>query len=344
MKYSGSNSKGIDATSASTGGGSGVGSSSGLYGLSSSLLYPATTASGGNAATARSDDSVDYDDTEDSSAAPSATSATGSPAESAHISKHSNDRQSCTHNSIRLTAKPHPFTGAVLSPKHALELTPALCLQITSTLAGDYHKSVVPYTVWITDAWRVLGWAEPSAALFWELATMYNALAAAGRELAYQHDRAGMMIPPILSCGSTSSLGSGATNSHQTPNDHSHRNSIEKKKMSSVASAKELPLWLVGTFLLLHCEELAYLRNLSGQDERRFFGTGSPPGSSANASSAASTPFASPLASSPFGSPMLGTNQLEFPGFFKNSSLSPRYVLYAARLTSPILSRLFPLY
>jgi hypothetical protein len=111
---------------------------------------------------------------------------------------------------------------------------------------------------------------------------MYNALSAADRELAYQHDRAGMMIPPILSCGSTSSLGSGATNSHQTPNDHSHRNSIEKKKMSSVASAKELPLWLVGTFLLLHCEELAYLRNLSGQDERRFFGTGSPPGSSAN--------------------------------------------------------------
>jgi hypothetical protein len=345
MKYSGSNSKGIDSTSASTGGGSGVGSSSGLYGLSSSLLYPATAASG-NAATARSDDSVDYDDAEDSSAAPSATSTTGSPVGSTkvHISKHSIDRQSSTHNSMRLTAKPHPFTGAVLSPKHALELTPALCLQITSTLAGDYHKSVVPYTVWITDAWRVLGWAEPSAALFWELATMYNALAAAGRELAYQHDRAGMMIPPILSCGSTSSLGSGATNSHQTPNDHSHRNSIEKKKMSSVASAKELPLWLVGTFLLLHCEELAYLRNLSGQDERRFFGTGSPPGSSANASPAASTPFASPLVSSPFVLTMLGTNQLEFPGFFKNPSLSPRYVQVCRLVRSaPMHAHLFPL-
>jgi hypothetical protein len=87
-------------------------------------------------------------------------------------------------------------------------------------------------------------------------------------------------------------------------------------------------------------EELAYLRNLSGQDERRFFGTGSPP---ANATSTTSAPFASPLVSSPFGSPMLGTNQ-EFPGFFKNSSLSPRYVQnMPTQFGQPILLRLFPL-
>jgi hypothetical protein len=63
-------------------------------------------------------------------------------------------------------------------------------------------------------------------------------------------------IPPILSCGSTSSMGSGATSSVMTES--------EKKKFSSVASAKELPVWLIGTFLLLHCEEHAYERNLAG--------------------------------------------------------------------------------
>ena len=71
---------------------------------------------------------------------------------------------------ITLTAKPHAFAGAVLSPKHARELTPSLCLAIASALAEQSHrKAVIPYTLWITEAWRVLGWAEPSAALFWEV-------------------------------------------------------------------------------------------------------------------------------------------------------------------------------
>lgn len=196
-----------------------------------------------------------------------------------------------TGSSIRLTAKPHAFTGAVLSPKHALELTPTLCLQIASALADNHHKSsVVPYTVWITEAWRVLGWAEPSAALFWEMATMYNALAAAGRDMDHAS-----MIPPILSCGSTSSFGSGATNSHAT-----ERGPLDKKKLNSVASAKELPVWLVGTFLLLHCEEFAYQRNLSGHDERRFYGTGSVSTDSAG--------------------------KIDFNSLFKHPGLSPRYV------------------
>jgi hypothetical protein len=76
------------------------------------------------------------------------------------------------HNNMTLTAKPHAFAGAVLSPKHARELTPSLCLAIASALAEQsYRKTAVPYTLWITEAWRVLGWAEPSAALFWEMAS-----------------------------------------------------------------------------------------------------------------------------------------------------------------------------
>lgn len=64
--------------------------------------------------------------------------------------------------SMTLTAKPHAFAGAILTPKHARELTPSLCLAITSALAEQaYRKDAIPYTSWITEAWRVLGWSEP---------------------------------------------------------------------------------------------------------------------------------------------------------------------------------------
>lgn len=176
-----------------------------------------------------------------------------------------------------LTAKPHAFSGAVLSPKHARDLTPSACLQIASALAEQsQRRTVVPYTLWITEAWRVLGWAEPSAALFWEMATMYHTLYLAGRAFAadYENNSEGGGlgggggvgaggIPPILSCGSASSVGSGTTT--HTPV------TFDKKKFSTAASAKELPVWLVGTFLLLHCEEFAFWRNLSGKDERRYY-------------------------------------------------------------------------
>ena len=76
---------------------------------------------------------------------------------------------------------------------------------------------------------------------------------------------------------------------------------FDKKKFSTSASAKELPVWLVGTFLLLHCEEMAYLRNLSGQDERRFYGN-SPTGADA----------ANPA------------SRVDFTSLLKNPSLSPR--------------------
>ncbi len=176
-----------------------------------------------------------------------------------------------TIEGMTLTAKPHAFAGAVLSPKHARELTPSLCLAIASGLADQsYRKKAVPYTLWITEAWRVLGWGEPSAALFWEMATMYHTLYLAGRAYATDfHETSN--IPPILSCGSTSSMGSG--NTHYTMGGASNTGSVfDKKKFSAStsASAKELPVWLVATFLLMHCEEMAYQRNLSALDDRRL--------------------------------------------------------------------------
>lgn len=144
---------------------------------------------------------------------------------------------------VILTAKPHAFGGAVLSPKHARELTPGLCLAIASALSSDFSRNaIIPYTVWITEAWRVLGWAEPSAALFWEMATMYHTLYLAGR--VESDDQ----IPPILSCGSHSSMGSAAPEQKQ-----------QRQKYST--TAKELPVWLIGTFLLVHCEESTYRIN-----------------------------------------------------------------------------------
>lgn len=197
---------------------------------------------------------------------------------------------------MTLTAKPHAFAGAVLSPKHARELTPSLCLAIGSALAEQsYRKTAVPYTLWITEAWRVLGWAEPSAALFWEMATMYHTLHLAGRAYASDfHDTSN--IPPILSCGSTSSMGSGNTHHTDRPMP------FDKKKFSTTASAKELPVWLVSTFLLLHCEEMAYQRNLSAVDDRRFYGV----------SAAAADPL------------LKNGGKVDFTSLLKHSALSPR--------------------
>lgn len=228
-------------------------------------------------------------------------------------------------NRVRLTAKPHGFAGAVLSPKHAQELTPSLCLAITSALAqqqqqsqhsSGHHQqqlphrrqpnnttsSLVPYTLWITEAWRVLGWAEPSAAVFWEITTMYHTLIMANKAYAADWKEGAMStIPPILSCGSASSIGSGTNNSNETH----HIHSAKSKKFSSPASAKELPVWLIGTFLLLHCEDYAYQRNLSGQDNRRFYNTSS---ATINGMDKISG----------------GAHKMDFTSLFKNSSLSPR--------------------
>jgi TBCC domain-containing protein 1 len=92
-------------------------------------------------------------------------------------------------------------------------------------------------------------------------------------------------------------MGSGTT--HQTD----RPTAFDKKKITTSASAKELPVWLVGTFLLLHCEEMAYLRNLSGHDERRFYGNGG-------------------------SEPVFANNnpgKVDFNSLLKHPSLSPRY-------------------
>lgn len=194
---------------------------------------------------------------------------------------------------VALAARPHPFAGAVLSPKHARELTPSLCLAIASALAEQsYRKSAAPYTLWITEAWRVLGWAEPSACLFWEMASMFQTLYLAGRAFAADFQE-GAYIPPILSCGSTSSsMGSGTTQERSSY--------VDRKRGSTSASAKELPVWLIGTFLLLHCEEVAYQRNLSGQDESRYSTGGI------------------------FDPSALDPGRADFTSLFRNPSLSPR--------------------
>ena len=101
---------------------------------------------------------------------------------------------------------------------------------------------------------------------------MYHTLYLAGRAYATDfHETSN--IPPILSCGSTSSMGSG--NTHYTMGGGTGGSSAgDKRKFSSTsASAKELPVWLVATFLLMHCEEMAYQRNLSALDDRRMNAT-----------------------------------------------------------------------
>ena len=82
-------------------------------------------------------------------------------------------------------------------------------------------------------------------------------------------------IPPILSCESSQSLdsieekkkrGDSPQNSPQKKSQNKNANNNK----ASAASAKELPVWLIGMFLLLHCEEESFWRNVSGEDEQRF--------------------------------------------------------------------------
>mmetsp|Transcript_7154 Transcript_7154/g.14964 ORF Transcript_7154/g.14964 Transcript_7154/m.14964 type:complete len:1104 (+) Transcript_7154:272-3583(+) len=278
--------------------------------------------------------------------------------------------------------------GGSASPSH-VPMSPSAC-------AARYyeHGGTIQYTVWITEAWRVLGWAEPSAALFWEMTTMYYTLYLAGRyhssaaaaataaaaaaaatanaanSAAAGQNRTGKVgadaagggggaggsaIPPILSVGSNASSGSArsaATRPRKNTSDgdqsagsagsggagggaggggggtaaftdglgsapptprggpyhadaasvgsspgrrpaspansavgsiRSHAAHLPNQQNKPSGSAKELPVWMIGTYLLLHCEAEAYRRNLSGEDERRF-GEGSSSGAGAAAS------------------------------------------------------------
>jgi hypothetical protein len=369
--------------------------------------------------------------------------------QTAPYQQHQHQHQHQQQPGVVLTPKPHPFSGAVLPPKHARELTPTLVVSVTAALAdavprketGSYtssshqpqhssssggrpshrnqasdssighllqshaadifnqsHKSgeqlqqlpqdellstgCVQYTVWITEAWRILGWAEPSAALFWEMATMYHTLFVASRVIPphdhpsssstsnsstldgslkenlninpyggsnsnnnhmhpaflnsprqqHPHHALGGLssIPPILSCGSTGSMDSQATSNYKsgppspvqsggkgsassTQNHSIHSNQGGSHQKANAASAKELPVWLVGFFLLLHTEEHAHARNVSGDDERRFEsgmaagfrGAGGGAGGvgvNGNKSSSASS-STSPFGLEPWGSP-----------------------------------------
>ena len=167
----------------------------------------------------------------------------------------------------------------------------------------------VQYTLWITKAWDILNWGEPSAGLFWEMATMFHTLHVADRSRCRRNDgdegvdgngsskpESGFNVgndtindyyPPILPCSSASSVGTSNTNTGTSspnnstksshfnlinPNPSINSNSVIAKpsRKNAWAVAKELPVWLLGTFLLLHCEDQAFARNVSGEDERRF--------------------------------------------------------------------------
>jgi len=237
------------------------------------------------------------------------------------------------------------------------------------------------YTVWITEAWNILQWSEPSAALFWEMANMYHTLyvaslsfggggsggeARAARVLGFggggngggiggssgggssvggsvgggggggmfppkvnrlSTPKSGAMtdfshIPPILSCGSQSSMGSektAATASGNASSSMNNQSSSQQQQQNRGSmkparnSAKELPVWLIAMFLLLHCEDETFMRCTSGEDERRF-----------------SNSESDSLVSRLEGRGGVGTeNALDFQSMLLHRSLSPRTRLHA---------------
>ncbi|KAL7546955.1 hypothetical protein ACHAWF_010276 [Thalassiosira exigua] len=326
---------------------------------------------------------------------PSSTLA--SPAESAAAATAAN-------NTSHSSAASHPG-GGLVDPLSLLSSAEAL---------ESYAGWRTHYTVWIAESWNVLRWSEPSAALFWEMATMFHTLYVAGLSVrgggsgaavrgrvlgiagdavdeaaggapvgrrgsdAPSHDKekesanaaaaaafraatgggatasqgaggasggggSGNYIPPLLSCGSQSSMGSvrsggmsvsdvGAGAAHggshggggaggsgsgsgsgggtQHPAAPSFRPGSIKPARHS---ARELPVWLISMFLLAHCEPEAHARCTSGDDERRF--------------SDAASGRASPLSAGSFqGS---DGDSLDFTALLHHRSLSPRTRLHA---------------
>ncbi len=251
-------------------------------------------------------------------------------------------------NSITSTTASSPMSMTSVTNANTTSAadTPINPLSLLSTVEAleSFGAWRTHYTVWITEAWNILQWSEPSAALFWEMANMYHTLYVAslsfggGGSGAEARARVlgiaprggggsgsgggggggsvgggstggggggvGMFppkvnrlstpksggvndfahIPPILSCGSQSSMGSekttgtasgnptGASSSsssqqHHQQQQHHHRGGSMKPAGNS---AKELPVWLIAMFLLLHCEDETFMRCTSGEDERRF--------------------------------------------------------------------------
>ena len=52
-----------------------------------------------------------------------------------------------------------------------------------STFEAQLSCENVHYTLWISMSWHLLGWAEPSASVFWEMATMFHTLYLASRRV-----------------------------------------------------------------------------------------------------------------------------------------------------------------
>ena len=244
-----------------------------------------------------------------------------------------------------------------------------LSLLSTAEALESFASWRTHYTVWITEAWNILKWSEPSAALFWEMATMFHTLYVASlsargggsggvvreRILGYDVDRAlgpfGAVarstsahqpgasstsdgryssasantsldcIPPLFSCNSQSSMGSVRSASADPSSAWDGRNRDQQSHANATPSreggggmkparhsARELPVWLISMFLLVHCENEAFLRCTSGDDDRRFAGHAENMG----------------------GSSSNGDPTLDYAALLHNRSLSPRMRLHAS--------------
>lgn len=287
------------------------------------------------------------------------------------------------HNSNNTTANSpmsmNSTTATYNDPSSNNTINPLSLLSTVEALES-YGSWRTHYTVWITEAWNILQWSEPSAALFWEMANMYHTLYVASlsfggggsgaearvRVLGFSGGtggggggggssvggnssgggggaggggggmfppkvnrlstpKSGAMtdfshIPPILSCGSQSSMGSEKTaatatvqnqslSNQQLQQQQQHRQSMKPARNS----AKELPVWLIAMFLLLHCEDETFMRCTSGEDERRF-----------------SNSESDSLVSRLEGRGVVGSeNALDFQSMLLHRSLSPRTRLHA---------------
>jgi hypothetical protein len=273
-----------------------------------------------------------------------------------------------TSSSSPILYTPNPTIDGVggVATQHPANINP-LSLLSTAEALDSFASFRTHYTVWITEAWNILKWSEPSAALFWEMATMFHTLFVAslsvrgggsGGEVrnrvlfgntgilnsdasdgpfgaavksfsmsnnnntatnqrgSFISTSSSSYIPPLLSCGSQSSMGSvrssvadpygsdqqprgsGSSSgsgtattkdilsqglhpsSSSSPNHHHHTS----RNVSGGGggggsggmkparhSARELPVWLISMFLLVHCEHDAVSRCTSGGDDDRRF-------------------------------------------------------------------------
>ena len=197
---------------------------------------------------------------------------------------------------------------------HQLQQVTANPLSLLSTAEAleSFASWRTHYTTWITEAWNILKWSEPSAALFWEMATMFHTLyvkslsesgggsggivrecilggssadvsdtstgpfGAVSRSTIMTHQasassvNAGLdSIPPIYSCNSQSSMGSVRSTAVETIGGPSPSSSSRGGGggggpiKPARSSARELPVWLISMFLLVHCENL---RCMTGDD------------------------------------------------------------------------------